>query len=103
MRATRAWRPPVVPDGRGLDLTVAIATIDRPHSLARCVDAILTGTHLPAELVIVDQSLDDRTAAVVATADWDRRVRLRYLRRERRGLAASRNVAIAEASTPTLV
>ena len=38
------------------ELTVAIATLDRPVALARCLDALEVGSLLPAEIVVVDQS-----------------------------------------------
>jgi GT2 family glycosyltransferase len=87
----------------GIDATVAIATIDRPHGLARCVAAVLSGARLPRELVIVDQSRGDATAALVAAAGWERIVHLQYVRSDRRGLGASRNAAVAQATTPTVV
>ena len=82
------------------DVTVAVATMDRPEGLARCVRAILEGTILPGELVIVDQSTDDRTADLVSRSNWNDVVPLHYVRQSARGLAASRNAAIARASRP---
>ena len=87
-------------DVPGIDFTVAVATMDRPCALARCVTAILGGQTLPAELVIVDQSTGSETAAVVMAAGWARVVPLRYVRQPRRGLAVARNAAIAHASRP---
>jgi GT2 family glycosyltransferase/aminoglycoside phosphotransferase (APT) family kinase protein len=85
------------------DVTVAIATIDRPSRLERCVAAMLAGSTLPAEIVIVDQSSDGRTADLVATAAWQRVVSIRYVRQACCGLAASRNAAIAHSSQPIIV
>jgi GT2 family glycosyltransferase len=81
-----------------LDVTVAIATIDRPASLARCLDAILGGHALPGEIVIVDQSASQDTAALVGSRAAASPVPLRFIRQPRRGLAASRNLALAHAS-----
>jgi GT2 family glycosyltransferase len=78
------------------NLTAAIATLDRPAAFARCLDALLAGETLPAEIVVVDQSEGDETRAVIE----QRRapgVRIHYVRQERRGLSASRNAAIARA------
>lgn len=81
-------------------VTVAVATMNRPEPLRRCVGAMLEGRVRPSELVIVDQSGDDRTRDVVRTAGWDAVVPVRYLHQERRGLAASRNAAITLATQP---
>jgi GT2 family glycosyltransferase len=94
-------RRPVVPretPRRGV--TVAIATLDRPERLRRCVSAILAGSVLPSEIVIVDQSADEATATMVEAANWADRLPIRYLRQSRLGLAASRNLAIEHASQP---
>jgi GT2 family glycosyltransferase len=78
------------------EVTVTVATMNRPSALARCVTAILAGRTLPAELIIVDQSTDTETADLVAAAGWDRILPLRVVRQSCRGLAASRNAAIAQ-------
>ena len=80
---------------RTADLTVAVATLDRPQGLARCLEALAAGTVLPAEVIVVDQG---REAAPVLELGLP----VRYLRQERRGLAASRNLALAEARCPVL-
>ena len=46
-------------------VAVAVATVDRPDSLGRCLDALLSGPTLPAEIVVVDQGGIDATRAVV--------------------------------------
>jgi glycosyltransferase involved in cell wall biosynthesis len=84
------------------DVTVAVATMNRPDGLVRSVTAVLSGRVLPGELVIVDQSADDRTAELVAASGWNDVVPTVYLRQARRGLAASRNAAIAHASRPII-
>lgn len=88
---------------RRADVTVAVATVDRPLALARCVTAILAGQTFPTEVVLVDQSADAATADVVASAGWDRVVALKYVRLPRLGLSASRNAAIAHAARPIVV
>jgi GT2 family glycosyltransferase len=79
------------------DVTVAVATINRPSALARCVAAVMAGEAVPGQLVIVDQSAETATADLVAAAGWDRLVPLTYVRQSHQGLAASRNEAIAHA------
>lgn len=86
------------------DVTVAVATLDRPEGLARCLGAVLGGTVLPGEIVVVDQG--DRAGVTATRQAVDRHrdgpVPVVYAVRERRGLAASRNAAIEEATTPVL-
>ena len=76
-------------------LTVAVATLDRPQGLARCLEALAAGTVLPAEVIVVDQGREAAPAV-------ERGLPVRWLRQERRGLAASRNLALAEARQPVL-
>ncbi len=94
------------------DITVAISTMGRASSLARCVRALLDGETLPAEIVIVDQSPDEATEDVVrqvasSTASSmassmasSSAVRVDYVRQAPLGLAASRNAAIAASTQP---
>lgn len=83
-------------------MTVAVSTLGRPRLLARCVQGVLGGDLLPSQIVIVDQSADSATADLVRErgAEWHRLVRLAYIRQHQRGLALSRNSAIAHASEP---
>lgn len=83
-------------------ITVAVSTVDRPPSLARCIAAVLDGQILPAEIVIVDQSADSSTADVVQFCCRDAAVPIRYVRQDRRGLAASRNLATTCAAQPVV-
>lgn len=83
------------------NLTVGIATRDRPGGLARCVDALLSGDAIPAELIIVDQSADDATHAIV-TQYRNEELKIVYIRQDTRGLSASRNAVIARATCPII-
>ena len=80
--------------------TVAIATMDRPAGLERCVSALLEGETQPAQIVIIDQSRSDATRELVARAGWDHVVPVTYVRQSCSGLAASRNAAVAHATQP---
>ncbi len=82
-------------------LSVAIATLDRPDGLARCLDALLAGDVLPAEILVVDQGSDDATPSVVEERRTDT-TPITYVRQGRRGLAASRNAAVAHACYPAI-
>jgi GT2 family glycosyltransferase len=83
------------------NLSVAISTVDRPEALARCLDALLSGDVLPAEVIIVDQSTNGATKAVIEQRSAGI-VPLLYTHQQRRGLSASRNAAFARASCPVI-
>lgn len=80
-------------------LTVAIATLNRPHGLARCLEALLSGESLPDEVIVVDQSEDEKSRGVVEQCG-QRGVPIRYIRQARRGLSASRNEAFLHSRCP---
>jgi GT2 family glycosyltransferase len=82
-------------------VSAAIATLDRPEALARCLDALLSGIVLPAEVVVVDQSTNDATKAVIEPRQAGA-VPIIYIRQQRRGLSASRNAALAQVSYPVV-
>jgi GT2 family glycosyltransferase len=79
------------------DLSVVIATLDRPDALARCLDALFAGSMLPGEIIVVDQSRDECTRDIFAGREtWP--VPMTYVRQARRGLSASRNAGLAHAT-----
>jgi glycosyltransferase involved in cell wall biosynthesis len=82
-------------------VSVAISTRDRAAVLARCLDALLAGDTLPAEIVVVDQSRDDATRQVVAERQG-RGVALVYVRHRGDGLGVSQNIAIGSATSPVV-
>lgn len=78
-----------------MKISAAICTRDRPALLAECLPSVLACAHRPREVLIVDQSGDDRTRAVVARfADPD----VAYVATPTRGLSAARNVALERAT-----
>jgi GT2 family glycosyltransferase len=79
------------------DITVAISTADRADVLDRCLSALLLGEALPAEIVVVDQSNDERTRAVVEKYAGGA-VPMVYVRHHGSGLGISQNLAFAHAS-----
>jgi GT2 family glycosyltransferase len=81
------------------NVTVTIATLDRPVALARCLDALLSGHRLPAEFVIVDQS-HDRSAQAIVDQRRQKRTSFHYIHQQRRGLSVSRNTALQHANCP---
>ena len=77
---------------------MAVATLHRPEGLARCLEALAAGTVKPTEVIVVDQG----GLAGPIVAAFRERLPVRCLRQERRGLAASRNLALTEARSPVL-
>lgn len=82
-------------------LTAAIATLDRPDALARCLDALLAGEVAPAEVIVVDQSQNDATKVIIEQRQAEA-APIIYVRQSQRGLSASRNAAIARTGYPVV-
>src|SRR5258707_9646258 len=81
------------------NVSVTIATLDRPAALARCLDALLAGHQLPAEIVVVDQGHDELTRAVVEERQT-RGATLVYVQQSQRGLSSARNAGLANGRCP---
>jgi GT2 family glycosyltransferase len=79
-------------------ITVVISTLDRPEVLRRCLDAIVHGSALPAEVVVVDQSAAGTAAPEVARATAAG-LAVRHVRQDRRGLSASQNLGVRTATS----
>lgn len=78
-------------------ISVAVATLDRPEGLARCLTALAEGEALPAEVIVVDQGGGAEKAVAAAR---EAGLEVVHLRQERRGLAASRNLGLSAARSP---
>ncbi|WP_322101523.1 glycosyltransferase family A protein [Paraburkholderia sp. J41] len=72
-------------------LSICLPTCDRPDLLVRCIDSCLAQTHANIEIVIGDDSRDERTARAVAERYRDE-PRIDY-RRNVPALGQARNVA----------
>jgi GT2 family glycosyltransferase len=79
------------------EIGVAIATRDRPETLARCLDSLLTGQHVPAEVVVADQSAEQGTREVVESRRSS--VPVRWVPGGDGGLAGAQNTAFRHSST----
>ncbi len=78
------------------DISVVIATRDRPDALARVLDALDGGDVRPSEVVIADQSRDGRSEQV-ARERAGGAVDIRYVRDRGTGLGVAQNVAFSHA------
>ncbi len=92
-------RPAVRP--RLTDVAVAVATLDRPEGLERCLKGVLAGETLPRELIVVDQGTAD-VRSVVELFALRPGVSVRHVRQARLGLSASRNEAVRLTTSPIL-
>ncbi len=79
-------------------ISVAVATCGRPEALRTCLAAIAGQSRAPDQIMVVDQQPLAETRDVVAQSG----LRIEYLEQERRGLSASRNLALATATGTVL-
>jgi GT2 family glycosyltransferase len=77
-----------------MNVTVCIPTRNRPEDLAECLDSIAASPVPVEEVVVSDDSTDDRTRDLVTA----RYPHVKYVSGPRRGLGPNRNSAIAAAS-----
>lgn len=75
------------------DITVAIATRDRPDMVDRCLHHLLLQSMLPGEIVVVDQSEGTETTMVVKRFEGGP-VPIVYEHQSARGLGTSQNRAM---------
>jgi len=81
-------------------VSCVICTVDRSESIAAAVASVLRGDLRDIELVVIDQSADDRTRDACAPFAAD--PRFRYVHNLRRGLSRAYNRGIAETRAPIL-
>jgi GT2 family glycosyltransferase len=86
---------------RTVPIAVGISTRDRHDALAACLDALASGTVLPAQLIVVDQSAGVQTRDLVE----ERRAafpRVDYVPHRGQGLGAAQNETFAHAASPVI-
>lgn len=81
-------------------VSVLLCTRNRSDKAKRCIESILANSYSDFELIVVDQSTDDRTQAAVAGVDDSRLV---YIRTRTVGLSRSRNIAIQASRSETIL
>lgn len=77
-------------------VSVVIPTVARPEFLVSCVDGILAGDFQDFEIVVVDQSRDDRSRRALAER-WGADPRIRYFHSDVTGAARARNLGFDRA------
>jgi glycosyltransferase involved in cell wall biosynthesis len=75
------------------EISVLLCTRNRGEKIKNAVDSILENSYENFELIIVDQSSDDKTKTAIETYSDPR---IRYIRSQTVGLSRSRNIAIRE-------
>jgi glycosyltransferase involved in cell wall biosynthesis len=75
------------------EISVLLCTRNRGDKIINAVDSILENSYKNFELIIVDQSSDDKTKTAIETYSDSR---IRYIRSQTVGLSRSRNIAIRE-------
>lgn len=91
-----SWHPSV---------SVIIPTLNRPDDLRAALESIAKQTRFPDEILIVDQSSDDRTRHVIARIQAmrpDMASRFHYVRQEEKSSAKARNRGLDRASGDVL-
>jgi GT2 family glycosyltransferase len=78
-------------------VSVIIATRERPDSLARCLDSVLSMQYPVVEVVVVDNAPSTSATADLIASTYEARG-VRYVREDRRGLAAAHNRGVEVAS-----
>lgn len=78
-----------------MDVSVVVPTMGRPDRLRRALDSIVSQTHSPAEIAVVDGGNNNTIHEIVS--EYDAAI---YLEQpsDRMGLAAARNIGIEETS-----
>ncbi len=74
-------------------ISVIIPTYNRKHCLARAIDSVLTQTHLPLELIVVDDGSTDQTPAFIQECY----PKVKLLQQAHQGVSAARNLGISQA------
>jgi GT2 family glycosyltransferase len=77
----------------GTSVSVIIPTYNRAAFLPKAVHSVLAQSHVPAEVIVVDDGSTDETETVCRTFPAP----VRYLRQRNSGQAAARNLGLSEA------
>lgn len=79
-----------------LSVSVIIPTFNRWPTVCRAIDSVLSQSHAPDEIIVVDDGSSDHTASKLKTQYEDQ---VTVLEQNNRGVSAARNAGIAHSST----
>ena len=74
---------------------VVIPTYNREKTIGRAIESVLSQTHLPDEIIVIDDGSEDNTRKVVES--YGKMVR--YVFQANKGVSAARNRGVSEANT----
>ena len=88
--------------GPELTVTVALATLDRYPYLATLLDDLAVQTHVPDEVVIVDQTAPSKRQPI-PTTKWSHAFPVRVVYQDARGTTKARNQLLRECRTDIIL
>jgi glycosyltransferase involved in cell wall biosynthesis len=88
--------------GRTPTVTVGIATLDRYPYLEKLLDDLAAQTHLPDEVLIVDQTAPHKRR-LIPTSNWSHAFPVRVLIQETRGTTKARNLLLRECRSDVIL
>jgi glycosyltransferase involved in cell wall biosynthesis len=86
-----------------MKITVVIVTKNRQRLLARCLASLQKQTHLPDEVIIVDNNSTDTTALYIQTLQGRSRFPLRRVLEKKKGYPVIYNRGIKESKYPWVI
>ena len=87
---------------KAANISVAIPTLNRPAELTRCLEALLQGTVLPTEVLIINQGEDSLVAQVIKRLRSQYSVPIIHCSQSPKGLSAARNFASSQVHCPVI-
>jgi glycosyltransferase involved in cell wall biosynthesis len=85
-----------------VDVSVIIPTFNRRPMLVEAIQSVLAQREVRFELIVVDDGSTDGTPAAVEEALENATAPVRFIRTERRGVAAARNLGVEAAGAPLI-
>lgn len=88
--------------GHDLTITVGLATLDRHQYVMTLLDDLAAQTHLPDEVLIVDQTAPDKRRPI-PTSNWSHAFPVRVVYQETRGTTKARNRLLRECRSDVIL
>lgn len=85
-----------------LEVSVIIPTFNRRQMVVQAIQSVLAQREVRFELIVVDDGSSDGTPAAVEETLEDATAPVRFIRTERRGVAAARNLGVEAAAAPLI-
>ena len=88
--------------GHDPTITVGIATLDRYEYVRTLLDDLAVQTHLPDEVLIVDQTAPHKRQPI-PTSNWSESFPVRVITQDARGITKARNLLLCECGSEILL